>query len=203
MDRILVLGDMGLFWRKDQKDADYKIELYEKECNGVHLYWIDGNHENFDIINSWNYNKNYVYDNSDHIHYCPRGYKAEIYINGEIKKCLFIGGADSVDKIFRTKHLSWWSDEQITEKNIEGIENEYDYVFSHCCPYSVFNYHRYDLCTIGGLNQNKVDHTSEAMLDKVYDKISFKHWWFGHYHIDKTLLDDKFTCVFNDFIELE
>ena len=51
-DNIIVVGDMGLFWRKDMKDAEYNIALYEKYCRDVNLYWIDGNHENFDIINS-------------------------------------------------------------------------------------------------------------------------------------------------------
>lgn len=42
-DQIFVLGDFGIFWRKDGRDSKYWIDLYEKECNGVHLYWIDGN----------------------------------------------------------------------------------------------------------------------------------------------------------------
>ena len=29
-DTILVLGDMGLFWRKDRSDSDTFIDYYEK-----------------------------------------------------------------------------------------------------------------------------------------------------------------------------
>ena len=41
-DYVIVLGDMGLFWRYDKKDANEIIKFYEENytCN---LYFIDGN----------------------------------------------------------------------------------------------------------------------------------------------------------------
>ena len=40
-DTIIVLGDMGLFWRHDKKDANEIIKFYEENytCN---LYFIGG-----------------------------------------------------------------------------------------------------------------------------------------------------------------
>ena len=202
-DSIIVLGDMGIFWRKDKKDADIHIKNYETNCNGVHLYWLDGNHENFDIINSWDRNKNYEYDNSDHIHYCPRGFVTNIELtDGSIKKALFMGGADSVDKFRRIEHLSWWQDETITDEDIKDINGTYDYVFSHCCPRSVFDDNKVFLCTIANINESNAIHQSENKLEELKNNITFNQWFFGHYHINRKL-EGNFQCLFEDFIELQ
>lgn len=201
-DGIIVCGDMGLYWRCDQKDAEENIKFYEEHCRGTHLYWLDGNHENFDIINSWNCDKNYLYNNSEHIHYCPRGLITNIELaNGNIKKVLFMGGADSVDKIWRVEHISWWKDESITDEDIKDINGTYDYVFSHCCPRSVFDNNKVFLCTITNINENNAIHQSEDKLEELKNNIIFNKWFFAHYHIDRKL-DNKYQCIFTDFIEL-
>lgn len=194
---IIICGDMGIFWNKEQNDARYMIKQYEENCNGVHLYWIDGNHENFDIINSWDTTKDKTYDNSEHIHYCPRG--LELNING--KKALCMGGADSIDKAWRVEGIGWWPQEQITEKDIVEVGGYYDYVFTHCCPYSIFHRNRGFLCQHGG-ELRDITHKSEEMLDKLMEQIQFKEWFFAHYHID-IQLTDKFRCLYTGFIELD
>lgn len=200
---VVVCGDMGIFWDKDQKDAKASIANYERYCNGVNLYWIDGNHENFDIINSWETED--IYNNSEHIHYCPRGYETFIDVDCgdhiEARKALFMGGADSVDKFRRIEHLSWWKDETITDNDINGIKGAYYYVFSHCCPRSIFDTNKVYLCTLANINENNATHQSEDKLEELKNNIIFNKWFFAHYHIDHKL-GDKYQCIFNDFIEL-
>jgi len=196
-DNIIVCGDFGIFWNKDQRDARYFINQYEINCNGVHLYWIDGNHENFDIIDSWHAKNNKPYDNSEHIHYCPRG----LTMNINNKKALFMGGADSIDKIIRKEGISWWPQEQITKQDIQNITGHYDYVFTHCCPYNLFNENRIYLCFHGG-ELRDITHISEQNLQKMFDNITFEHHYFGHYHVDKSL-NDKHMCLYKTFIELK
>lgn len=64
-----------------------------------------------------------------------------------------------------------------------------DYVITHCCGTSLlpcllsFHYDSDDLTSF--LDQ----------LEFTY-KLSFKHWFFGHYHRDKTI-DGKYTCLYN------
>ena len=196
-DNIIVLGDVALAWRQDQVDYNANIENYERWCNGVHLYWIDGNHENFDIIKSWELNAEGIYNNSEHIHYCSRG----TILNINDKKILFMGGADSVDKFRRTEHLSWWEDETVTDKDIQGITGHFNYVFSHACPRSIFNTNKVYLCTLTNINEDNAIHNSEDTLEKLKNNISYDNWFFAHYHIDRKL-DDKHRCLFEDFIEL-
>ena len=195
--RIIVCGDMGIYWDKSQKDANYMIKQYEENCNGVQLFWIDGNHENFDIIDT--FEKPY-HKCSPHITYISRGTNIFTKINDKIANLLFLGGADSIDKAWRTEGIGWWPQEQIREEDIEGLAGKYTFVFTHCCPYSIFNSHRGFLCQHGGEFRD-VNHTSEEMLDRLKDEITFKHWFFGHYHINMKL-NDQFTCLLDDFIEL-
>ena len=197
-DGITVLGDAGLFWRKDKKDLEANIFNWEHTCNGVHLFFLDGNHENFKLLNQISIDENNMGIVSNHIHYLRRGY---IY-NFIGKKILVCGGADSIDKMRRIEGLTWWKEEAITQEDIDRVPaDHYDYVFTHCCPKTVFMDNIVYLVTLAGLDQSKVDHTSEEMLDKLKDKITFNKWYFGHYHTDKEL-EGNFRCVLNDYIEI-
>ena len=192
-DNLIVLGDMGLCWRKDKKDLISFTNLWEAQMiNRPMLYFLDGNHENFDILK--NFKNGFI---SPHVQWLPRGTVKDF----EGRKCLFIGGADSIDKFRRIKHLSWWEDEQITQEDIDNCpKEEYDYVFSHACPYDVFEEYRFILGDPQFEGQ-EFDHTSEKMLEQLKNKIKFKYWWFGHYHKDVGL-DDKFRCLYNSWEEL-
>ena len=130
-------------------------------------------HENFDILKSLP-----VEDNegiiSKHIHWLTRG-TVKVFEN---KKCLFIGGADSIDKFRRIKHLSWWEDESITDEDIKPITaDNYDYIFTHCCPRSVLN-ENLAILTDNRFDQSEINHNSEDKLEIVKNRVEFKQWWF-------------------------
>lgn len=198
-DSIIVLGDAALLWRNDKKDFKITLKNWELCSNGVHLYFIDGNHENFKLLNHLPIDENNMGVVSETIHYLRRG---QTYTFNN-KKVLVCGGADSIDKFRRTEGLSWWPDEAISEETIDGISaGHYDYVLTHCCPRSVFENNRVYLITLSNIDQDYVEHQSEDMLEKLKNKITFDKWYFGHYHIDKKL-DDNFRCYFNDFEEMK
>ena len=55
---------------------------------------------------------------------------------------------------------------------------------------------------IPGVDQSKVDTSTEEFLDKIESKLNYKIWYCGHYHTDKKT--DKIRFMFNDidtFIE--
>ena len=194
---ILILGDCGLFWRDDKRDAEFKIKFHELNYK-FHIYFIDGNHENFNILNSLSNNENKIIDISNHIHYIKRGTILDLPIG----KCLFLGGADSVDKIFRKKDIDWWENERITDKDIENIPaGKYDYLFTHCTNYNTCKNFRHLLYTIE-VKENEENHISEKKLDELNKKITYNKNFFGHYHINKEL-DKNHYCLYNDIIELE
>ena len=148
-------------------------------------------HENFDILNSLPINNNEGIL-SEHIRWLKRG-TVKIFEN---KKCLFIGGAESLDKDRRIEHLSWWKEESIAEEDIKSIEKDnYDYVFTHCAPRSTLDEYLYLLADFI-FDQDAISHNSEDKLELIKNSVTFDQWWFGHYH--KNLrLDDNFMCLFD------
>ena len=203
---IIIAGDAGICWRKDKKDLKQIIDFHENNYD-FHIWFIDGNHENFDILKTFKPDEYEIVNLSPHIHYLPRGTGLYLATDNGVKSAIFCGGADSLDKIYRIPHLSWWADEAITEEDINKcLEHKkdikkVDYIITHCCPYSVFMKNRAYLITLLDIDQAKVDHTSELMLDKLAMNIDCNKWFFAHYHVDKQL-DDKYRCILNDFIEL-
>lgn len=196
-DNIIILGDCGIAWRKDKKDLAQNIKLWNECGNGVKLYFIDGNHENFNILNSLPIENN-MGKIADNIYHLRRGQVYEF----ENKKILVCGGADSIDKYRRIENFTWWKEEAISQETINDIPaGHYDYVLTHCCPRSVFEKNRIYLSTLQFLDENKINHSSEDMLEQLKNKITFDHWFFGHYHINCNL-DEKFTCLFEDFREV-
>lgn len=196
-DNIIILGDCGIAWRKDKKDLAQNIKLWNECGNGVKLYFIDGNHENFNILNSLPIENN-MGKIADNIYHLRRGQVYEF----ENKKILVCGGADSIDKYRRIENFTWWKEEAISQETIDDIPaGHYDYVLTHCCPRSIFEKNRIYLSTLQFLDENKINHSSEDMLEQLKNKITFDHWFFGHYHINRNL-DEKFTCLFEDFMEV-
>lgn len=199
-DYIIVLGDMGLLWRHDRRDANVFIQDFENRYD-FNLYFVDGNHENFNLLNSLLEDENGMGYISKHIRHLKRGNSYNI----ADKKILAIGGADSVDQFHRTEGLSWWREEAITDADIAKVAaGHYDYVLSHTCPLSIFEAHKACLCTLGNIvdDEEPLFKISNNSLEKLLDKITFGEWYFGHYHVNMRLTDN-YTCLYNAFEELK
>ena len=54
------------------------------------------------------------------------------------------------------------------------------------------------------MNTSKAEAVALAkdLVEQLKGKITFDHWCFGHYHINRNL-DNKFTCLFEDFKEVK
>ena len=132
-DYLIICGDCGVVW-----DEDILGSIIEKYNSiGTNILFVDGNHENFDLLNSypvetWNGGK--VHKIAENIIHLMRGQVFEIFG----KKILTLGGACSTDKAQRTEHFSWWADEEFSEhdlqealRNLKKHQNKVDFVISH------------------------------------------------------------------------
>ena len=109
-----------------------------------------------------------------------------------------IGGAESVDKEYRKENVSWWKEERISEydvdkafSNLAATHLKVDYVLTHCAP---------DCINIKEFNFDSNESTNQ--LSRLCPYVETKHWYFGHYHIDK-IFDEMFRCLYNDIIEID
>ena len=181
-DYVIIAGDFGAIW--DIKTIEYFISIYNS-FPFITLF-VDGNHENFDFLYSfpeeeWNGGK--IHRISNKIIHLIRG---EVFtIDG--LKVLAMGGAESDDKAFRKKHLTWWPQETITKTEIEKAlknsinEEKIDCIISHTCPKS------YIPKEIMDMRPTKQEYISEEHLDSIANYTNFTKWYFGHWHIDKEI----------------
>lgn len=52
---------------------------------------------------------------------------------------------------------------------------------------------------MSGVDQSKVDKSTENWLDKIEDRLSYKKWYCGHYHTEKKI--DNLEIMFENFDE--
>ena len=116
----------------------------------------------------------------------------EMYeMNG--KKVIAIGGAYSGDKAFRIMlGLPWFPDEQPSKEIKKYVEAQLDkqqwtvdYVLSHTCPMVYEPREKYQNL----VDAKTIDKSTEQWLDQIAKRLTYKCWYFGHYH-DNVAYDD-------------
>jgi len=199
-DIIILLGDVAINYYGNEKDTFRKDWL---NTMGPTFFCIHGNHEqrpehflNYKLVD-YKGGKVWVDEEYPNILFAKDG---EIF-DFDGKKCVVLGGAYSVDKNIRiARNLGWFSDEQPSEEIKKFAEEKLndnnwkvDFVFSHTCPLS----YEPRECFLSGIDQTKVDKTTEIWLDEIENKLDYDKWFIGHFHIDKQI--DKMQFLFNTF----
>ena len=197
-DYMIICGDFGGVWNPLSLDND--LQPYE-DLNFTILF-VDGNHENFDLLNEfpveeWNGGKVH-FIRPDIIH-LMRGQVFTI----EGKKFFTFGGATSIDKIYRMEGLSWWPEEvpsyddfDEAYNNLEKHNFTVDYVITHACDERSLYYPIFKKI---GISPNI--YPENRMLNNFEENVKYTHWYFGHYHYDGKVNERK-TLLYNKIIKL-
>lgn len=191
-DILIVCGDGGLCWSGGNDDKC--LQQWYEDKNFTTLI-VDGNHENHVLISKLPIIEKFggkVHQVSNSVFYTIRG---EIYnFNG--KSYFSLGGADSVDKGLREEGISWWSQEQITErdiinakKNLRRYSYKIDYVLTHTGGVNV-------VASLGFHSS-----ISDVRLSEIISKIKYSKHYCGHYHVDMNV-DEKTRILYDDIIEI-
>lgn len=203
-DILIVLGDAGINYHLDDRDYILKNSILQIP---ITLFCIHGNHEerpeNVSTYKTKIFSGGEVYYEEDYpnILFAKDG---EIY-NLDNKQTLVIGGAYSVDKEYRLlMGYKWYESEQpsseIKERVLNKIEennNKVDIILSHTCPYKYMPYEVF----LSGIDQSKVDNSTEKFLDMVEDTTEYNKWYCGQYHTEKEV--DKIMFMYNSIEEFK
>lgn len=201
-DTLIILGDAGINFFLDERDKDLKEYL---NSLGIKLFCIRGNHEERPE-NIKSYKISEMFDGKV---YVEKKYPNLIFaLDGEEynicgNSVLVIGGAYSIDKIYRIVYnLGWFKDEQLSPKEMDNILSKvrgkhYDIVLSHTCPYK----YEPSEVFIKGINEFNVDKSMEHFLDIVEEKIDYDKWYCGHFHTEKVI--DKIEFMYGSVKKLE
>lgn len=192
-DYVIICGDFGLIWNNNGEDLWWQNWLNNKPWTTL---FICGNHENFDLLYQYQkigYLGGTAHKISDSIYHLSRGQVFDI----EGKKIFTMGGAQSQDRIYRKKYLSWWPQEMPSYQeyedalyNLERNNWKVDYIVTHCAPSSIQQ----------AINSSYSPNVLTIFFEEIAANTTFKTWYFGHYHKDFKV--DKFHCVYKEIIPI-
>ena len=117
------------------------------------------------------------------------------------KQTIVMGGAYSIDKMIRLIYgYGWWPDEQPSDEIKRYVESQLDkrgwkvdVVLSHTTP---LKYEPVEVF-LSGIDQSKVDKSTEKWLDGIEDRLEYQKWYCGHFHTEKKI--DRLEIMFENF----
>ena len=132
-DAVVQLGDFGLWPGREDSWLDH-VEA-EAVAAGVELVWIDGNHENHDLLDRWKLEADPqgLVRMRPHVRWATRGARWE----WSGVRFGALGGAVSIDRFLRRSGVNWWEQEAVTESDVARLGDErLDVLLTHAAPRS-------------------------------------------------------------------
>lgn len=196
-DTLIVCGDFGFVWDNSKQELRHLRQLEEKKYT---VCFIDGAHENFDLLNSYSVSEwsgGKVHRIGANIYHLMRG---QVYnINGQ--KVFVMGGGESPDIEIRAEDEAWAksaipTQDELLEgaKNLEKEKYSVDLVITHEPPAKVK----------GLLMLSEKESVQFTILNTYFDELArvckYRKWYFGSLHIDKYISSTQ-TAVFQNVID--
>ena len=106
-----------------------------------------------------------------------------------------------MDKLWRVRMgWTWFEDEQPSaeikrdvERTLARLNWRVDTMLTHTCPIKFTPTE----AMFPGLDQKKIDKSTELWLDTIEDRLTYDHWFCGHWHINKDL--GRFHFLMEDY----
>lgn len=195
-DVLIICGDFGFVWNGSDQEKKQLEWIGRRRFTTL---FIDGVHENFDLLDQYPEQELYggrVRGLGKRLFYLQRGQVYEI----EGKRIFVMGGGESIDKESRAKLSTYWAQEMPTAAEIEEAayrleDNNFtvDYIFTYEAATTILSSVRKDFESISPLN---------AFLERVLRQCSYRKWFFGCYHIDRKLSTVQ-HAVFKEVLPVE
>jgi predicted phosphodiesterase len=181
---IIQLGDFGI-WHDDSRYLN-KMTHYLQQ-RGQHLYFVDGNHEDFKRLATFPLQPDGTRKITKHITHLPRGLR----LDWDGLNVLALGGAASIDRKHRRKGHAWWPEELITEEDVaRAVEGgPADLMLCHdspcTAPNSITDDPYLQNLAARDFGSDMIDycHGNRVMLAKATDAVKPRLLLHGHYHM--------------------
>lgn len=218
-DYVIVCGDFGI-WDNSKREK-YNLDWLENRAFST--LFVDGNHSNFDILDSflveeWKGGKvSFIRPSVIHL---KRGQVFEI----ENKKFFTFGGAKSHDifagilepgdpdftkkkreldknpfALYRINHQTWWERELPSEEEMQnGINN----LEKHNWKVDYIITHSPSASVISLLGQGLYEQDIlTKYLEGIRIKTEYKRWFAGHMHVDQAI-NDKDILLYEQIVRI-
>lgn len=168
------VGDMGIGFRKWPHGEWITNPPYDSMVE-TNARFIRGNHDNPAVCRN-------------NTQWIPDG-----HVEGDV---MFIGGAYSIDYMYRYSEFSWWEDEQCSAEEFLKFFQTYQelkprVMVTHDCPHEVIKY------IPESAKYNSPASSTGAAFDNFWQAHQPELWVFGHHHsrLDKTMNGTRFVCL--------
>lgn len=189
LDSLVVIGDVhgkiNKYWEILQKIGSNQktIQVGDFGFKKEHLWHLNNVDSATHQINFGNHD-DYTFLNESHSlsdwSYQPKA------------KLMTVRGACSIDKSYRIENLDWWSNEELSYKEMQNVIDFYNFnkpkvMITHDCPDYIRRY-------LFGIKDKSI--TSNG-LQEMLENHQPELWVFGHHHksIDKVINGTRFVCL--------
>jgi predicted phosphodiesterase len=203
-DYVIICGDAGIIWKcPGDPCQDRIIKMYEDLP--LTVLFIDGNHENHEALSKQHQIPMFgseVGQISSSVFHLKRGCVYTI----DSRKIFTFGGGYSIDKAYRTPYLTWWPGEMPNKKeydrglyNLDKHNNTVDYIVTHTCSNITFSKMYEDKSHYLVCRSNEPEEGPlRDYLDIIEERVKFKKWLFGHFHLDWGSPTSTHNCLYNN-----
>jgi Icc-related predicted phosphoesterase len=140
-------------------------------------------------------NARFIRGNHDNPSVCRK--HTQCIADGHVENgVMFIGGAFSIDKDFRTLNEDYWEEEELSYMELDGMVEAYKNIkprvmVTHDCP-EVVSEHLF--ANTGKLN---IPSRTRQAYDVMWEAYKPEIWIFGHWHQsrDVVIMDTRFVCL--------
>ena len=174
---IIACGDFG-YWvhlPRGRKFVNNVARMAEQ--HNIHVLWVDGNHENHDILHELKeeHGDNEPIDTPNKwVRWIPRGCRFKI---GDTT-FMGYGGAYSVDWKQREEGMSWWRGELINPYHVDLLTDQHvDILVTHEAPLGKEISYKDDI---------PVSVSQRALVSEIVDKVQPDVVVCGHHHTRAT-----------------
>lgn len=170
-EKTIQLGDFGMGFLHEDKKAIAKNILSENHR------FIRGNHDSPEICRE------------------TPGWIPDGTVEGDL---MFIGGAWSIDQARRIPGVSWWEDEEVSQRELNDLVYKYNdaqprIMITHDCPTQIgFDNH----LKYRPWSKQYMTRTADA-FQQMFHLHQPEFWFYGHWHESRQLDVDgtRFVCL--------
>ena len=220
---VIILGDFGLVWNRDEESNTEKHWLDWLEDKPFTTVFIDGNHDNIPRLDSYpikEWNGGLVNEIRSHVLRLRRG---EVFTI-EDKKFFAFGGASSHDisdgildyedkdwkdkakvlekqgkYMYRVKGLSWWEEELPSQDEMNNgfinLQKENNKV-----DYIITHSPSASVIALLGHGLYEQDILTQY-LEEIRQLTEYNRWFMGHMHVNKAI-NDKDILLYEQIIRV-
>lgn len=224
-DFVIVCGDFGGIWKDDERERYWLKWLSKKPFT---LLFVDGNHENFDRLDSdefevVDFHGGKAHKIAENIYHLMRGYvftlcgKTFFAFGGASSHDIDDGILDRADflsewefrktyknwnqagKLFRVNHESWWARELPSPEEMERGQKSLE-EHGNRVDFMVTHCLSQTLLNIF-FHGEKSDCLTMYLNSLMQNGLQINSWYCGHYHTDQWLLN-KYRVLYHDIIRI-